>query len=369
VLYPVLAKVAVRVQGKKGLKMKRVAFSLVLAAGLASSSVMAADMAVKAPPAAAAPPNPWDVVVTAALMNDYNFRGITQSNHKPSTQAGFELRYTVNPMWQLYSGISGESIDFPNAAAAEIDFYGGIRPTFDKLALDFGAWYYWYPGGECFGLPNPQPPGTVGVCKGATFGPAVPHSNPYPPGVFNVVKANESFWEVYGKATYTINDQWAVGVQEYYSPSVVNTGAWGWFSTGNVTWTAPSTLFPSTTGLGMYVSGDLGYWDLGTSDLFYGTGVAPPGLGSQFQNGVKYTSYTTWDLGVGFTWKVLTLDLRYYDTNLSKAECNVFTSAQNATFSPGNITAQNPGGLGTNWCSASFVAKLSATVDFASNLK
>ena len=88
-----------------------------------------------------------------------------------------------------------------------------------------------------------------------------------------------------------------------------------------------------------------------------------------FPGGVKYTSYTNWDLGVGFTYKVLTLDLRYYDTNLTKAQCNVFTSAQNATFSPANVTAQNPNGLGTNWCSAAFVAKLSASVDFASNLK
>jgi hypothetical protein len=82
--------------------MKKVAYSLVLAAGLASSSVMAADMAVKAPPPAAPPPSPWDVVVTAALMTDYNFRGISQSNHKPSTQAGFELRYNSTPRqaWQ-----------------------------------------------------------------------------------------------------------------------------------------------------------------------------------------------------------------------------------------------------------------------------
>ena len=51
---------------------------------------------------------------------------------------------------QWYAGISGESIDFPNHAAAEIDFYGGFRPTFDKLALDFGVWEYYYPGGKCF---------------------------------------------------------------------------------------------------------------------------------------------------------------------------------------------------------------------------
>jgi len=348
--------------------MKKVAYSLVLAVGLASSSVMAADMAVKAPPAAAPPPSPWDVVVTAALMTDYNFRGISQSNHKPSTQAGFEMRYNWNSNWQSYGGISGESINFPNNAAAEVDFYGGIRPTFDKLALDFGAWYYYYPGGQCFNAPA--------FCTGLGGGPAVitpagvvgsvPGLGIQPLGG-NVAKQNASFWEVYGKGTYTFNDQWSVNLQEWYSPSVVNTGAWGFYTVGNVTFTAPGTWFQN--GLGMYVSGDLGYWDLGTSDLFYATTI-PPGLpGNPFTGGVKYTSYATWDLGVGFTYKVLTLDLRYYDTNLTKAQCNVFTSAQNATFSPGNVTAQNPNGLGTNWCSAAFVAKLSASVDFASNLK
>jgi uncharacterized protein (TIGR02001 family) len=329
--------------------MKKVAYSLVLAAGLASSSVMAADMAVKAPPAAAPPPSPWDVVVTAALMTDYNFRGITQSNHKASTQAGFELRYNWNANWQSYVGLSGESISFANNPAAEIDFYGGIRPTFDKLALDFGAWYYYYPGGQCFN--------TAALCAGLGGGPSIGLTLP---SNGNVAKQDASFWEVYGKATYTFNDQVSVNFQEWYSPSVVNTGAWGAYSVGNITLTAPSTWFSS--GLGMYASADVGYWDLGTSDLFY---AAPPA----FPAGVKYTSYTTWDLGLGVTYKVLTLDLRYYDTNLTKAQCNVFTSAQNATFNPSNVTPQNPGGLGTNWCSAAFVAKLSASVDFASNLK
>ena len=346
--------------------MNKLAFSLALAVGLASTamtsamtSAMAADMAVKAPPKPAEAPNPWDLVVSAALMNDYNFRGITQSNHKPSTAAGFELRYNTNPSLQWYGGVSGESISFPNNAAAEVDFYGGVRPTFDKLALDFGAWYYWYPGGECFG----GTAGPVGNCNlnggGAPAGFAVPDPN----GLFNVVKKNVSFYEVYGKATYTFNDNWAAGIQEWYSPNVLNSGAWGWFTTGNVTWTAPSTMLGN--GVGMYISGDVGYWDLGSSDSFYGTGV----VGNPFFSSVKYTSYTTWDLGVGFTWKVLTLDLRYIDTNLTKAQCNVFTSAQNAVFDPGSVTVQNPTGGATNWCSAAFVAKLSASIDFASNLK
>ena len=79
---------------------------------------------------------------------------------------------------------------------------------------------------------------------------------------------------------------------------------------------------------------------------------------------MPYQSYWTWDAGVSFTYKAFTLDLRYYDTNLTKAQCNVFTSDHTSTFNNSNITNLNPGGLGSNWCDAAFVAKLS----FATNL-
>src|ERR1700687_1803541 len=184
--------------------MKKFASAAVIALGLSAPTAFAADltMPVKAPPAAApAATSPWDIAFGGALMTDYEFRGITQSAHKPSAAAYSELRYNVSPILQLYYGNAGESIDFPNHAAAEIDFYGGVRPTFDKLALDFGVWYYWYPGGECFNNGS--------ITPGAACGPpgsAAPISLPN----FNVVKGNLSFVEVYAKATYTINDQWAV---------------------------------------------------------------------------------------------------------------------------------------------------------------
>jgi Bacterial protein of unknown function (Gcw_chp) len=340
--------------------MKRLALPLLIVAGL-TTTALAADMANKAPPAPPPPPpSPWDVAITAAVMNDYNFRGVTQSRHQPSVQGGFELRYTVSPMWQYYAGISGESIDFPNHAAAEIDFYGGVRPTFDKLALDFGVWYYWYPGGECFNGNFNTPCNPPGANPGVNspFGTYLPNGN--------VVKGNLSFVEIYGKATYTINDQWAVGIQEWYSPSVLHSGADGWFTTGNLTFTVPTTMLPS--GIGMLISGDVGYWALGTSDNFYCTTGFPGALGfgcaGAYPGGVPYKSYWTWDAGVSFTYKAFTLDLRYYDTNLTKAECNVFDSDHTSTFNGGNVTNLNPGGLGSNWCSAAFVAKLS----FATNL-
>ncbi len=316
--------------------MKRMALLFAIAAGLASTSAIAADMAVKAPPAPP-PPSPWDIAITGALTADYNFRGITQSNHEPSGQAGFEPRYNFNKALQAYAGVSGESIDFPNRAAAEIDFYGGIRPTVGMVALDFGVWYYYYPDGQCFNTPA--------LCSSVGGAPSTAAALPNG----NAVKENVSFYEGYGKATVTVNDNFSFAGQIWGSPSVLNSGASGIYYTGNVTLTAPSTWLPN--GIGASASADVGWWQLGTSDAFYAV--------SAFPNGVPYTSYLNWDAGLDLTWKIFTLDLRYYDTNLTKAQCNVFTSDQGATFAAGNVTSQNPGGLGSNWCGAAFIAKLS----------
>ena len=146
--------------------MKKVVLSVVAAVAVVAvaTPVFAADMAVKAKPVVAAPPpSPWDIAFGSALMTDYIFRGITQSAHNPSVAAYFEPRYNINSDWQLYAGVSGESIKFANSAAAEIGFHGGVRPTFGPLALDFGIWEYYYPGGTCFGNGPLQPgPGAGG---------------------------------------------------------------------------------------------------------------------------------------------------------------------------------------------------------------
>src|SRR5581483_2763514 len=109
-------------------------------------------------------------------------------------------------------------------------------------------------------------------------------------------------------------------------------------------------------------------------DAFYGTTVASPLGGGPFPLGIKEPSYNTWNIGVGFTYKVFTLDLRYSDTNLSKGNCNAFTSDFSTTnSSPGFVTAINPGNgvtaFGSNWCGATGIAKLSADLTALTNLK
>jgi hypothetical protein len=350
-----------------GIVMKKLAL-LATALAMVSGSALAADMAVKAvkaqPPAAF---DPWDVAFGSAIMNDYIFRGITQSNHKPSVAAYFEPRYNINKDVQLYIGTSGESISFPNRAAAEIDIYGGIRPTVGMFAFDFGVWGYIYPGGTCynaFAVPGSGIPGSDASCAVSPFG----NSDPVTLGLpinGNFAKKNASFYEGYAKVNVTINDQFQVGVNEYYSPNFLNLGAWGNYASITGKWTAPSTTF-GASGIGMYVSGEFGRQWLGTSDAFYGTQI----VGQIFQFGIKEPSYNTWNIGIGFTYKVFTLDLRYSDTDLSKGACNAFTSDYTARIATaGSVSAINPGGFESNWCGAAGIAKLSADLTAVTNLK
>jgi uncharacterized protein (TIGR02001 family) len=335
---------------------------LVLAAALLAvtvGSTFAADLpvkAVKAPPPA--PFDPWDVAFGSAVMNDYIFRGVTQSNHKPSVAAYFEPRYNINKDVQLYVGTSFESISFPNRAAAEVDIYGGIRPTVGMFAFDFGLWGYLYPGGQCFNSAAFPGSGIPGSEIGCILNGNLPFNG-------NVAKKDASFFEGYAKVNVTLNDQWQVGATEFYSPNMLNLGAWGDYASLTARWTAPSTTFGSS-GVGMYISGEFGRQWLGTSDAFYGV-VSPLG---NFAAGVPEPSYNTWNIGVGFTYKVFTLDLRYSDTNLSKASCNVYTSDYaTRSFSPAFITPTNPGGFGSNWCGAAGIVKLSADLTAMTSLK
>lgn len=330
-----------------GIVVKRLAL-LATALAMASGPAQAADMALKAPPAAPAF-EPWDVAFGSGVMSDYIFRGITQSNHRPSVTAYFEPRYNVSKDLQLYIGTSAESISFANRAAAEVDVYGGLRPTFGPIALDFGVWGYFYPGGTCFD-------GAATDFSGAPLSRECA-TNALPNG--NVIKKDVSFFEFYGKFNYTINESWQFGLNEYYSPNFLNSGAWGNYSSITGKWTAPGTIF-GASGIGMYVSGEIGRQWLGRSDSFYGVPAFPLGI--------KYADYDTWNLGVGFTYKVFTLDLRYSDTDLSKGNCNAFTSDFTASGTS-DVTPINPTGAGSNWCGAAGIARLSADLTALSNLK
>ncbi len=63
---------------------------------------------------------------------------------------------------------------------------------------------------------------------------------------------------------------------------------------------------------------------------------------------------------------MFTLDLRYTDTDLSKEECSAFTSDPGARLGGTLRLADQSGRLQSNWCGATFIAKLSADLTLGS---
>src|SRR5262245_12236479 len=260
----------------------------------------------------------FDIAFGGYGASDYVFRGISQSARWPSGSEHTELRYNPISNVQFYAANAFESIDYPNRAAAEVDFYGGVRPTFDKLALDFGYWYYWYPGGRLFDGTGPLGP-NPNCTNGFKFS-----------GGCNVLEADVSFWEVYGRASYAFNDTFTLSGRVYYSPNWWNEGAYGTYASivGKVNLPAEWFANFDPKGIGAFLSGELGHYWFGQTNAFYGN--------------VSLPDYNTWNAGISLTYKDFTLDLRYVDTDLSRANCNVLMSDHTATFSRDNITPINP---------------------------
>ncbi|HMN72257.1 MAG TPA: TorF family putative porin [Rhodoblastus sp.] len=288
------------------------------AAALAlSTSAFAADLPTKkAPVEAPVMVSPWDFEVGASLTTDYIFRGITQSNHAPSVWAHGELRYNINDMFQLYAGVSGESIKLTNVGPSpsmELDGYGGLRVTYGNFGLDLGGIYYGYPN---------TPQGIVGV---TTLNPVF---SPKP----------ISWFELYAKPSYNFTDWLSIGANFYYTPSYLNTGASGEYLSATAKVTLP---------YGFSVSGEIGHQWLGTTDFVWFNPAAPfLAANAGFTPG-KLPSYTYWNVGASYTYKFVTLDVRYHGTSLSRAATAQFTGNANngANFAGQNLSTYGRGAI------------------------
>lgn len=283
---------------------------LALAAGIGGAQ--ASDLPSKkgAPPIPVAPAITWfDIAVNVKAQTDYNFRGISQTDRKPGIGGGAELQIYNN---LFYVGVYGASVDLATRPDAEIDFYGGIRPKFGDLAFDLGVMQYYYPSEK--------------QLIDAT-------------GVFWTPK-NTDFTEVYGKVSYTFAESLTLGANAYY--------AWDWLGTGaSGTYASVTAKYNLSFLEGLSVSGELGHYWLGTTNLAIWSTVPATNL----------PDYTYWNAGVSYNWKSLTADLRYHDTTLSKTECFALTA------DPRGITT---GSSRSKWCGAAVVATLSFDITASS---
>lgn len=95
-----------------------------------------------------APASPHTVTSNVALVSDYLYRGISQSNAKPALQGGFDYAHSSG----LYAGVWGSSISWitdaqiAQSSQLELDTYFGFKNNFTEDATyDVGFLRYNYP--------------------------------------------------------------------------------------------------------------------------------------------------------------------------------------------------------------------------------
>jgi uncharacterized protein (TIGR02001 family) len=238
--------------------------------GIIKSCVLGAALAAGLATAAQAGDNKLALSGSATFVTDYMFRSVSNSGNNPAVQPEFDLTYGI-----FYAYIWGSNVDFGGAvnaagttkdvATIEIDYGAGITPKWGPITFNIAGLYYTYPG---------------------AFDPL---------GEFD-------YFELKTGASYT-KGAWTLGVTNYWSPEYFGEVGDSDASEGGLAYAFTGKLFnffsPS-------LSGAVGYWAFDFS---------------------AYKDYTYWNAGLtlGFLdhWSA---DVRYYDTNLSDAECLVYTA-------------------------------------------
>jgi uncharacterized protein (TIGR02001 family) len=154
----------------------------------------------------------FDIKIIAAIVSDYNFRGYTLSDHKPSISTNLEATYNI-----LFAAVNAASVHVPMVSQLQMTNYAGIRPVFGPLTVETGVAYYSYPGSSI----------------------------------------DISYPEYYVAPSYALSPKLMVSVTAYYAPNYSRTGAWE-----NYDSIAAKYTFDS----GLAISGEFGRQSFGTTN-------------------------------------------------------------------------------------------------------
>jgi uncharacterized protein (TIGR02001 family) len=207
--------------------------------------------------------------------SDYVFRGISQTDNDPTIQGGIDLGYGI-----LYAGWWASGLDFDaafNDAETEMDWYGGIRPVWNKITFDFGSIYYSYPGASFIApLPN---------------GPQL------------------NYWELKAGASGNLTKEWVLGLNIFWSPDYFGETGNVWTFEGNSAYT-----FHKVSVFTPVLSGVLGYQD---------------GNANAYQAFHGFSNYWYWNAGLALGVDNITFDFRYWGTNASNTTSDTLSCINN----------------------------------------
>lgn len=206
------------------------------------------------------PPSAITVTGSAAIVSQYRFRGLSQSNNKPAVQASITLSHEsgfyISTWGSSTSGTTGPLPTDPAIApgGTEIDVYGGWTKALGGVKVDVGGYGYIYP--------------------------SAPINN---------------YYEIYGSVAGTLGPVTAkAGIN--YAPGQT------YFKTFAV------------TNHNVYVFGEL-------SGGIPGTPISLHSHVGYTDGGLRWAkNYVDYSVGASVTWKNLTLDASVVGTNISRSD-------------------------------------------------
>jgi uncharacterized protein (TIGR02001 family) len=242
----------------------------------------------------------FETTVGGSLLSDYIYRGISLSDRGPSVSSSVQVA-----LGGFYVSGQVSTVRLPTDPAAELTLTGGVRHAPAGIEFDLSAEYYYYPGET----PTPG--------SGTT-----------------------NYWQYGISASRRIFDAFEIVGHATYAPNSWNSGAWGAYASGEIKIDLPKFKLPNRNEVTWTLGAEFGHQSFGTTS-----------------QGSALPSYAHWRLGAAFEYDVVSFDLSYHDTNLSKEDCFVL-AGDSGTPGVGRF-GDNLGGLQSNLCGRALVATLS----------
>lgn len=151
--------------------------------------------------------NGFTLTGNATVINDYRFRGYTQTNFLPAGQVGIDLSHSSG----FYIGNWNSNVGWVNGASLEMDFYGGWKGSVGNgLTLDAGVIQYTYPGANV-----PVSPSTTELYLGLGYESYNLKAYYSPTNYFGGADSKGN-WYFDGTASIDLGDGWGIGLHAGY---------------------------------------------------------------------------------------------------------------------------------------------------------
>ncbi len=247
-------------------------------------------MVTKAPPATESPATVPPSATEAASAFDAKFAAAVTNdyNYRGYTlsdhlpSASSNLEVTYRI---LFASVNTASVQIPELSHFQMTDTVGLRPVFGPVTLETGLAYYSYPGSQ----------------------------------------TDSSYPEVYVAPSYAVTSKLTMGVNIYYASDYYRTGAWENYN---------AITAKYDYGSGLTFSAELGRQGFGTTRP---TETSPA---------IALPDYIYGNVGLTYTYKALSFDLRFHATTLSKQSCYLITGTGQAS-------------AGSNGCDPAIIGTLS----------